>query len=46
MTMRTPQELRDAADEFRRLATLGIVEALRVALQRLADEFEEEAGVG
>jgi hypothetical protein len=43
MAMRTPTQLRDAAEEFRDMAPLGDDLRLQAALFQVADEFDAEA---
>jgi hypothetical protein len=43
MAVRTPAELRAAAEEFRRLSTEGEDPRLQAALLLVADEFDQEA---
>jgi hypothetical protein len=43
MALRTPQELRDSAREFREMASAGGDPRLREALLLVAEEFEAEA---
>jgi hypothetical protein len=43
MALRTPQEFRDRAKEFRDMASAGEDARLREALLLVADEFEAEA---
>ena len=43
MAVRTPAELRAAAEEFRQLSTEGEDPRLQAALLLVADEFDQEA---
>jgi len=43
MTLRSSQELRDSAKEFREMAPAGADPRLRESLLEVADEFEAEA---